>query len=179
MGYTRTASLIGAATLAFALLGWTQVQAANPAYCAKYANLAVAQQNKNVVLGCGLTGPRWMNNYGLHYSWCLGAPLAAAKAETHARIAGLQQCAAASPVKTFANPKFNGLRLDWCYTDGTGCGAPAAKAFCVANGYPLVKSWGAAENIGTFTDTRIIGNNHICHGDYCDGFSYIKCSKQP
>lgn len=176
MTLLRTLALSGLAAVTITALA-PAAKAAGPIFCAAYAQTAVAQQNKNVAKGCGFTGARWMNNAGLHYGWCLGATIAQANAETAARKAALATCGGTPTTKTFANPKYNGYRLDWCYTEATGCGAPAAKAFCVGKGYPLVKSYGQAADIGTFTKTRIIGNNHLCSGNFCDGFSFITCKK--
>jgi len=155
-------------------------QAANPAVCADYANRAVQQQNSNIAHGCGFTGPRWNNVYALHFNWCLTQPYANVQSERHIRHKMLQQCAGPGPmppIKTFPEPMFKGLRLDWCYSWGTQCGAFAAKAFCVAHGYPHVQSFGKANNIGTFTQTRIISTGQVCSGPNCDGFTFIKCKK--
>ena len=154
-------------------------QAANPAACVGYANQAVFQQHRNLAQGCGFVGPRWQKNYGLHYAWCLTAPYSAVKHETSARHHMLQQCTG-GPVsfnKTFVEPMYNGLRLDWCYSWAAQCGAFAAKAYCVAHGYPHVNSFGKANNIGTFTKTRVFATNQICSGPQCDGFTFIKCQK--
>ena len=170
---------LSAAAAAF-LVGtaMSSAQAANPVVCTAYANGAVQQQKKNLALGCGFVGPRWMKNFGAHYAWCLGAPLGFVQSEGNARAAMLQQCAGGgSQVKTFSNPKYKGLRLDWCYSWGQDCGAYAAKAYCVYRGYPLLKSWGLAENIGAYTDTRVFSTNQVCQGPDCDGFSYITCKK--
>jgi len=157
-------------------------QAANPAACAAYAKSAVLQQNKNLALGCGFAGPRWNNVYLLHFNWCLTAPYSKVKSERHIRHAMLNQCAGAGPgpapfTKTFVEPMYNGLRLDWCYSWATQCGAFAAKAYCVAHGYPKVKSFGKASHIGTFTKTRVFSTGQVCAGPNCDGFTFIKCKK--
>jgi len=155
------------------------VQAANPAVCASYANRAVHQQHRNLKLGCGYVGLRWQNNYAAHYSWCLTAPYNAVMGETAIRHKMLNQCAG-GPMpfsKTFVEPMYNGLRLDWCYSWSAQCGAFAAKAFCVAHGYPHVHSFGKAGHIGTFTQTRVFSTGQVCSGPKCDGFTFIKCQK--
>lgn len=117
--------------------------AANPVVCAAYAQGAVYQQKRNLNMGCGYAGARWSKNYGAHYAWCLGAPYGVVQAEGNARKSMLQQCSGGGvQTKQFVNPKYKGLRLDWCYSWGADCGAVAAKAYCVFRGYPLVKSWG-------------------------------------
>lgn len=154
-------------------------QAANPAVCAMYAQGAVFQQSKNINLGCGYGGIRWSGNYAGHYAWCLGAPIGAVQFEGNVRKNMLQQCAGGGPsqTKTFVAPKYNGLRLDWCYGWASNCGAYAAKAYCVSKGYPLLKSWGKAENIGTFTNTRVFSTGQVCSGPDCDGFTSITCKR--
>lgn len=154
-------------------------QAANPVVCAAYAQGAVFQQSRNINLGCGFGGIRWSGNYAGHYAWCLGAPIGAVQFEGNVRKNMLQQCAGGggAQTKTFVAPKYNGLRLDWCYGWATNCGAYAAKAYCVSKGYPLLKSWGMAENIGTFTNTRILSTGQVCSGPDCDGFTSITCKK--
>lgn len=153
-------------------------QAASPVVCAAYAQGAVFQQKRNLDMGCGYAGARWSKKYGAHYAWCLGAPYGAVQAEGNARKSMLQQCAGGgSQTKTFVNPKYKGLRLDWCYSWASDCGAVAAKAYCAYRGYPLVKSWGLAENIGSYTKTRVFSTSQVCDGPECDGFSQITCKK--
>ena len=154
------------------------LKAATPAVCSVYAASAVSQNQKNKQMNCGFTGSRWMSKPGLHYSWCLGASNSAVQAETNKRAAMLASCGGGgSTVKNFVNPKYKGLRLDWCYKWGAECGAYAAKAYCVYRGYPLVKGFGKAENIGSYTKTRVFSTSQVCNGPDCDGFTYIKCSK--
>jgi hypothetical protein len=172
--------LFTSAALLISVLGLTGtvVQAANPVVCTAYAQGAIFQQNRNLAMGCGYSGLRWMNNFGAHYAWCLGAPYGAVQAEGNIRKSMLQQCAGGgNKTKTFVNPKYKGLRLDWCYSWTANCGAYAAKAYCVSRGYPLLKAWGFAENIGTYTNTRVFSTSQVCHGPDCDGFSYITCKK--
>jgi len=40
-----------------------------------------------------------------------------------------------------------------------------------------MKNCGFAENIGTFTKTRVFSTGQVCSGPDCDGFSYITCKK--
>ena len=178
--FPATLGLIFAVGLSLA--AWAvPATAADPAVCAVYATSAVAQNKKNKQMGCGYAGPRWSSKYAPHYAWCLGVGNPAVQAETNARAAMLNACGGGGgggPVtKTFVDPKYKGLRLDWCRKGAAECGAPAAKAYCVYRGYPLVKGFGKADNIGTFTKTRVISTNQVCDGPDCDGFSYIKCSK--
>ena len=167
--------MVGLAILVAGLAPPSPVQAADPAVCAVYAASAVNQQKKNKNLGCGFAGGRWSNNGAGHYAWCLGAPNWAVQAETNARANMLANCPGGGPqTKKFVNPKYNGLRLDWCYSWGAQCGAYAAKFFCKTKGYPLLKAWGKAENIGK---TRVISTNQVCNDPGCDGFTSITCGK--
>jgi hypothetical protein len=153
--------------------------AAPPLFCEAYAFKAVQQQKANLAKGCGYAGQRWMKKYALHYAWCLGATPGAANGETWARADLLKQCVGGGAVKKFVAPVYMGLRLDWCRKWAQGCGQPAAKAFCLKKGYPFVKNFSMAENIGEFTNTRIISSGQVCSGPDCDGFTSITCSKTP
>jgi hypothetical protein len=53
--------------------------------CQQYAQTAVAQNQRNVQMRCGFTGPRWSSDLQLHHQWCMGVPRASADAETSAR----------------------------------------------------------------------------------------------
>jgi hypothetical protein len=171
MSSALVAAALSAMTLAVVA---TPAQSANPAVCDVYASKAVKAQKKNLNKGCGFTGARWQLNYGAHYSWCLGAPLSAVQSEQAARQSQLAMCGGGT--KTFNDPMYHGLRLDWCYAWGTGCGAKAAKAYCNYRGYADAPSFGEAVDIGTYTSTRIFSTKQVCSGSFCDGFSFIKCS---
>lgn len=84
-------------------------------------------------------------------------------------------CTRPDPEQAYNNPMFNGSRLDYCVSWGEGCGAPAAKAFCQANGWAKAKSFVMAEDIGAATPTRLIGTGAVCDQGFCDGFSKIVC----
>jgi hypothetical protein len=69
-----------------------ETRAANPGYCAHYADLAVWQYNRSR-RGCYQgTNRRWHGNYDVHYGWCLGVPEGMARAEDSARGAQLHAC---------------------------------------------------------------------------------------
>jgi hypothetical protein len=53
--------------------------------CSIYARIATHYAEMNLTRGCGLSGPRWSNDYAAHYKWCFGAPPALAASETRAR----------------------------------------------------------------------------------------------
>ena len=75
----------------------------------------------------------------------------------------------------FVNPMYNGYRLDWCRIFETECGAPAAEAFCKAQGFIGVGAFKFQPNPGVATMT--IGQNSVCdpqwHG--CDSFEFVRC----
>ncbi|MFT3987704.1 hypothetical protein [Aestuariivirga sp.] len=154
---------------------------ANPAFCALYAQKAVKQQKKNINMDCGFHGPRWQMNYDAHFAWCLGVPPAVADAETQARVNQLASCTGDSggggppAQQTFTDPKYQGMRLDWCFVWGNQCGAPAANAYCQYRGFSSAMSFGEAQDIGNFTSTKVMGTGQVCNGPFCDGFTFITC----
>ena len=87
--------------------------------------------------------------------------------------------AAAAPAsagsQTFNNPMQGPNRLDWCLQWGTGCGAAAANAWCVAKGFQSASDFGMASDIGAQSPTRLITTGAVCDQAFCDGFAYITC----
>ena len=73
--------------------------------------------------------------------------------------------------------KCNQTRLDLCLNWGTGCGKPAADAWCVSKGYTTSSSHVVANNIGASTPTRLLTTGAVCDQDYCDGFEQVTCFK--
>ena len=67
--------------------------AADPAYCAEYAQLAVHEAQVLSTLPCfrGFDG-RWHLNYARHYGWCLTADRGAVAAERDYRRMRIYQC---------------------------------------------------------------------------------------
>ena len=85
-------------------------------------------------------------------------------------------CFKPDPVEqTYLQPKINGNRLDLCVDWGTGCGAPAAKKFCQAEGWATASDFTVANDIGASTPTRLIGTGAVCDQGFCDGFEAITC----
>jgi hypothetical protein len=76
---------------------------------------------------------------------------------------------------TFVNPMYNGYRLDWCRTFETDCGAPAADAFCKAQGFGGLITFKFQPRPGA--ETMTIGQNSVCdprwHG--CNSFEFVRC----
>jgi hypothetical protein len=79
--------------------------------------------------------------------------------------------------QSFANPKVGAQRLDLCLNWGTGCGKPAADAWCVSKGFTTSSGHAVANNIGASTPTRLLTTGAVCDQDYCDGFAQITCFK--
>jgi hypothetical protein len=79
--------------------------------------------------------------------------------------------------QTFAKPKENGVRVDWCLNWGSQCGRPAADRFCQAKGFPQSNDFVEDVDVGsTGISTLVTGTNQICRGGYCDAFTYITCA---
>jgi hypothetical protein len=72
--------------------------AANPDYCHHYASQAVWQFHRNQSIpGCfhGADN-RWNPDWHVHFDWCLGAPIDAARTEDGYRGARLHECSLAA-----------------------------------------------------------------------------------
>jgi len=78
--------------------------------------------------------------------------------------------------QTFGKPKLGGNRLDWCLDWSTGCGAPAANAWCQSKGFDKAISFTEATDIGLQHPTRLIGSGAVCDQGFCDGFGQITCA---
>jgi hypothetical protein len=69
--------------------------AANPEFCANYANAAVNQVHgarNNPACAPGMIGTRWSGDYRVHYSWCITAAPPAVAEEREMRTRYLQSC---------------------------------------------------------------------------------------
>ncbi len=159
------------------LAGTVSAVAGNPGQCASYANKAVAQNGANLSHHCNFHGPRWQSKFGVHFTWCIASPTSAINAERSARQHQLNTCINSGPVvKYYSKPKIGGLRLDWCRKWASQCGGPAANAYCHSKGYNHAVSWSKANDIGTWTSTRVISTGQVCSQNVCDGFKWIRCS---
>lgn len=83
---------------------------------------------------------------------------------------------AGAETKTFNDPKIGPNRLDWCVNWGTGCGEPAATAWCKSNEYDRSVDSKQAVDIGAATPTKLIATGEVCDQAYCDGFASITCA---
>ena len=77
--------------------------------------------------------------------------------------------------QSFNNPMQGPNRLDWCLNWGVGCGADAAHAWCVANGFTSATNFAIANDIGASSPTRLITTGAVCDQGFCDGFAQITC----
>lgn len=73
--------------------------------------------------------------------------------------------------RVFANPRVGGLPLDWCLNFGTGCGAPAANAYCQSKGYNGAVNYAQRPYVSF---TRTVGTGQTCRNN-CDSFRWIRC----
>ena len=80
---------------------------------------------------------------------------------------------------TFQKPKVGSQRLDLCLDWGTGCGKPAADAYCINKGFDKSTNHSVANDIGASTPTRLLKTGAVCDQNYCDGFEAITCFKPP
>lgn len=60
--------------------------------CGSYAGAAVAQNQRNLEMGCGFSDPRWSGDFNAHFNWCQTSNMAALTSEDRAREAQLQGC---------------------------------------------------------------------------------------
>ena len=72
----------------------------------------------------------------------------------------------------FVLPRFKNYRVDWCYKNHSGCGKGADDAFCRQHGYRRATSYDKQANLPA---TQTLGDQELCFGKTCDGFSHITC----
>ena len=90
-----TTARLRAALPALAVLGavglYSVPAAAN---CDWYVKTSLEQQQRNLKLNCGLSGPSWSVDKGAHATWCASVSPDASKATAQKREADLGKCAA-------------------------------------------------------------------------------------
>jgi len=74
--------------------------------------------------------------------------------------------------KSFARPRFNGYRIDWCYDRNKGCGSHAANSFCSRMGFMQAKKFIKEVQVGA---TKAIGSQELCFGNQCNAFEKVVC----
>ena len=82
-------------TSTMALLIPAAAQAADPAFCAGYADAAIHQVRaalSNPNCAAGARGPRWTMERHVHFDWCLTQPAPVVETERVARTEFLRGC---------------------------------------------------------------------------------------
>lgn len=75
------------------ILGAVALQpAAALANCDWYVKTALEQQQRNLKMKCGLTGPEWSADKGAHAAWCAGVGPDVSRSMAQQREAALGQC---------------------------------------------------------------------------------------
>jgi hypothetical protein len=80
-------------------------------------------------------------------------------------------------LEVFAEPTFNGRRLDWCRGWKDACGKATADEFCRLNGFAEALSFAPDPKIGAAEPTRQIASGLVCDHENCDGFVEIACTR--
>src|ERR1700690_3123075 len=78
----------------FLMSGLTDARAADPGFCRQFAKAAISQVRGALAdprCGAGVQGVRWSTDFSVHYEWCLGASLEAARAESDARAGEMRR----------------------------------------------------------------------------------------
>lgn len=83
-----------------------------------------------------------------------------------------------SDTETYKKPKIGGVRLNYCFRKGKGCGQKAADAFCEQEDYNEAVDFAQSSPMGPSKPTRYIGNNAKCLNSVCYGFKSITCGDQ-
>lgn len=78
---------------------------------------------------------------------------------------------AEASVRNYFSPAWNGTRIDSCLGTGTGCGKPAADAFCKAEGYDKALLFQRE----VVEISLSIGSDELCTSGSCTAFRQIKC----
>jgi hypothetical protein len=77
--------------------------------------------------------------------------------------------------KTFRNPRYQGFRLDWCWTWAKHCGHKTANEFCRRQGYRRAVNWKAP--VIEISPTKMMGSGQLCTIGRCGSFEWITCAK--
>ena len=91
MSVSKNVSGLGALLALAALLAVSPASAQDRGDCEDYAREAVELARRAERLNCGFDGPRWSDNQGGHFGWCLIAPRLA-RGENDARRDQLEKC---------------------------------------------------------------------------------------
>ena len=91
----KSLTRIAMSTAALAVLIPAAAQAADPAFCAGYADAALNQVRaalSNPNCAGGARGARWTMERHIHFDWCLTVPAPTAASEREARTEFLRGC---------------------------------------------------------------------------------------
>jgi hypothetical protein len=91
MSLSEKIGLFGAGLALTALLAVSPAGAQGRGDCEDYAREAVDLARRAQELNCGFDGPRWNDNRGAHFAWCLVAPRLA-RQENEARRDQIERC---------------------------------------------------------------------------------------
>ena len=80
-----------------------------------------------------------------------------------------------SETEIFKKPKIDGVRLNYCFKKGKGCGQKAADAFCDQEDYDEAIDFVQSTPMGPSKPTKYIGNGGKCLDAVCYGFKSITC----
>jgi hypothetical protein len=72
----------------------------------------------------------------------------------------------------FVYPRFNNFRVDWCYEKHGKCGQQTADSFCKRMGYMRAQEYAKQVHVAS---TKALGDEELCFGKECAGFSSITC----
>jgi hypothetical protein len=70
------------------------------------------------------------------------------------------------------NPRFAGLRIDYCVVWAAQCGLPAASIACKLYGLRTPVSYGVLWNYGL---TYVLASDRICAASFCDALEWVVC----
>lgn len=135
------------------------------AYCNMMGYQGV--QKQLIAHNVGLT--HYINNQGQCKGWrCDGFKLITCRGKWSKENRRNYQYRMAS----FAFPRYEHYRVDWCYEKGKSCGARAAYSFCRRMGYDSAQAYEKQNHVPA---TRSLGDHQLCFGNQCHGFSKIIC----
>ncbi len=80
-----------------------------------------------------------------------------------------------SDTEVFKKPKIDGVRVNYCFKKGKGCGQKAADAFCDQEDYDEAADFVQSTPMGPSKPTRYIGSGKQCADLTCYSFKSITC----
>ncbi len=80
-----------------------------------------------------------------------------------------------SETEIYKKPKVDGVRMNYCFKKGKGCGQKAADAFCDQEEYDEAIDFEQSTPLGPSKPTKYIGSGGKCLDAVCYGFKSITC----